>query len=137
MHLLRLLIVKIHFYIAFYIPYLICSSKQSLEISILLQTRSGCLEFQKGVKTLVGYDLVPELKIIDTASRACRQSDDSTSRVSILEAEAGPLEEVYSCVIKEFRPTFNKLESGKAEEFEEEMGMLDKLKIYPFLSLQR
>ncbi|KAL4658786.1 cytochrome c oxidase subunit 5A, mitochondrial [Arapaima gigas] len=42
-------------------------------------------ELRKGVNTLVGYDLVPEPKILDAALRACRRLDDFASAVRILE----------------------------------------------------
>lgn len=38
-----------------------------------------------GMNTLVGYDLVPEPKIIDAALRACRRLNDFASAVRILE----------------------------------------------------
>lgn len=37
------------------------------------------------MNTLVGYDLVPEPKIIDAALRACRRLNDFASAVRILE----------------------------------------------------
>uniref|UniRef100_A0A8C8Z1M1 Cytochrome c oxidase subunit 5A, mitochondrial n=1 Tax=Prolemur simus TaxID=1328070 RepID=A0A8C8Z1M1_PROSS len=42
-------------------------------------------ELRKGMNTLVGYDLVPEPKIIDAALRACRRLNDFASAVRILE----------------------------------------------------
>ncbi|XP_010569930.1 PREDICTED: cytochrome c oxidase subunit 5A, mitochondrial isoform X2 [Haliaeetus leucocephalus] len=42
-------------------------------------------ELRKGINTLVGYDLVPEPKIIDAALRACRRLNDFASAVRILE----------------------------------------------------
>lgn len=38
------------------------------------------------MNTLIGYDLVPEAKIIDSALRACRRLDDLASAIRILEA---------------------------------------------------
>ena len=38
-----------------------------------------------GMNTLVGYDLVPEPKIIDAALWACRRLNDFASAVRILE----------------------------------------------------
>ena len=38
-----------------------------------------------GMNTLVGYDLVPEPKIIDAALQACRRLNDFASAVRILE----------------------------------------------------
>lgn len=38
-----------------------------------------------GINTLVGYDLVPEPKIIDAALRACRRLNDFATAVRILE----------------------------------------------------
>lgn len=40
----------------------------------------------KGMNTLIGYDLVPEAKILDSALRACRRLDDLASAIRILEA---------------------------------------------------
>lgn len=39
-----------------------------------------------GMNTLIGYDLVPEPKIIEAALRACRRLNDLASAVRILEA---------------------------------------------------
>lgn len=38
------------------------------------------------MNTLVGYDLVPEPKIVEAALRACRRLDDLASAIRILEA---------------------------------------------------
>lgn len=38
------------------------------------------------MNTLIGYDLVPEAKILDSALRACRRLDDLASAIRILEA---------------------------------------------------
>lgn len=38
------------------------------------------------MNTLIGYDLVPEAKIIDSALRACRRLNDMASAIRILEA---------------------------------------------------
>lgn len=38
------------------------------------------------MNTLIGYDLVPEAKIIDSALRACRRLNDLASAIRILEA---------------------------------------------------
>lgn len=46
---------------------------------------SCCSLIFTGVNTLVGYDLVPEPKIIDAALRACRRLNDFASAVRILE----------------------------------------------------
>lgn len=40
----------------------------------------------KGMNTLIGYDLVPEAKILDSALRACRRLNDLASAIRILEA---------------------------------------------------
>lgn len=42
--------------------------------------------FSLGMNTLIGYDLVPEPKIIDSALRACRRLNDLASAIRILEA---------------------------------------------------
>ncbi|KAG5839342.1 hypothetical protein ANANG_G00204000 [Anguilla anguilla] len=55
-------------------------------------------ELRKGMNTLIGYDLVPEPKIIDAALRACRRLNDLASAVRILEAvknKAGPHKDIY------------------------------------------
>lgn len=38
------------------------------------------------MNTLIGYDLVPEPKILDSALRACRRLNDLASAIRILEA---------------------------------------------------
>ncbi|KAK1789804.1 hypothetical protein P4O66_015684 [Electrophorus voltai] len=43
-------------------------------------------ELRKGMNTLIGYDLVPEPKILEAALRACRRLNDLASAVRILEA---------------------------------------------------
>lgn len=39
-----------------------------------------------GMNTLIGYDLVPEPKILEAALRACRRLNDLASAIRILEA---------------------------------------------------
>nr|XP_009672146.1 PREDICTED: cytochrome c oxidase subunit 5A, mitochondrial [Struthio camelus australis] len=76
-------------------------------------------ELRKGINTLVGYDLVPEPKIIDAALRACRRLNDFASAVRILEAvkdKAGPHKEIYPYVIQELRPTLSELGISTPEE---------------------
>uniref|UniRef100_A0A8C3RNN3 Cytochrome c oxidase subunit 5A, mitochondrial n=1 Tax=Chelydra serpentina TaxID=8475 RepID=A0A8C3RNN3_CHESE len=76
-------------------------------------------ELRKGMNTLVGYDLVPEPKIIDAALRACRRLNDFATAVRILEVvkdKAGPHKEVYPYVIQELRPTLNELGISTPEE---------------------
>uniref|UniRef100_G3WTM6 Cytochrome c oxidase subunit 5A, mitochondrial n=1 Tax=Sarcophilus harrisii TaxID=9305 RepID=G3WTM6_SARHA len=76
-------------------------------------------ELRKGMNTLVGYDLVPEPKIIDAALRACRRLDDFASAVRILEAvkdKAGPHKEIYPYIIQELRPTLDELGISTPEE---------------------
>ncbi|XP_016424806.1 cytochrome c oxidase subunit 5A, mitochondrial-like [Sinocyclocheilus rhinocerous] len=43
-------------------------------------------ELRKGMNTLIGYDLVPEPKILDSALRACRRLNDLANAIRILEA---------------------------------------------------
>ncbi|RVE74831.1 hypothetical protein OJAV_G00026270 [Oryzias javanicus] len=43
-------------------------------------------ELRKGMNTLIGYDLVPEPKVLDSALRACRRLNDLASAIRILEA---------------------------------------------------
>ncbi|XP_001379652.2 cytochrome c oxidase subunit 5A, mitochondrial [Monodelphis domestica] len=76
-------------------------------------------ELRKGMNTLVGYDLVPEPKIIDAALRACRRLNDFASAVRILEVvkdKAGPHKEIYPYVIQELRPTLDELGISTPEE---------------------
>ncbi|XP_062468195.1 cytochrome c oxidase subunit 5A, mitochondrial [Pezoporus occidentalis] len=76
-------------------------------------------ELRKGINTLVGYDLVPEPKIIDAALRACRRLNDFATAVRILEVvkdKAGPHKEIYPYVIQELRPTLSELGISTPEE---------------------
>ncbi|XP_056428673.1 cytochrome c oxidase subunit 5A, mitochondrial [Hyla sarda] len=76
-------------------------------------------ELRKGVNTLIGYDLVPEPKILDAALRACRRLNDFASTVRILEAvkdKAGPHKEIYPYVLQELRPTLEELGISTPEE---------------------
>lgn len=76
-------------------------------------------ELRKGMNTLIGYDLVPEPKIIDAALRACRRLNDLASAIRILEAvkdKAGPHKEIYPYVIQELRPTLDELGVATPEE---------------------
>ncbi|XP_023675779.2 cytochrome c oxidase subunit 5Aa [Paramormyrops kingsleyae] len=76
-------------------------------------------ELRKGMNTLIGYDLVPEPKILDAALRACRRLDDLASAVRILEAvkeKAGPHKEIYPYVIQELKPTLEELGIPTPEE---------------------
>ncbi|CAD7670961.1 unnamed protein product [Nyctereutes procyonoides] len=61
-------------------------------------------ELPKGMNTLVGYDLVPEPKIIDAA---LPHAD-----------KAGPRKEIYPYVIQELRPTLNELGISTPEELD-------------------
>ncbi|XP_068131791.1 cytochrome c oxidase subunit 5A, mitochondrial [Hyperolius riggenbachi] len=76
-------------------------------------------ELRKGINTLIGYDLVPEPKIVDAALRACRRLNDFASTIRILEAvkdKAGPHKEIYPYVIQELRPTLDELGIPTPEE---------------------
>lgn len=44
------------------------------------------LKIFAGMNTLIGYDLVPEPKILEAALRACRRLNDLASAIRILEA---------------------------------------------------
>lgn len=97
------------------------------------------------MNTLIGYDLVPEPKILDAALRACRRLNDLASAIRILEAvkvsdatvisrtlpaftcffkschscpqdKAGPHKEIYPYVIQELRPTLDELGISTPEE---------------------
>ncbi|KAL1257246.1 hypothetical protein QQF64_012791 [Cirrhinus molitorella] len=60
-------------------------------------------ELRKGMNTLIGYDLVPEPKILDSALRACRRLNDLASAIRILEAvkdKSGPHKEIYPYQLK-------------------------------------
>ena len=50
------------------------------------QTQVSYPRPSSGMNTLIGYDLVPEPKILDAALRACRRLDDLASAIRILEA---------------------------------------------------
>ncbi|TWW75938.1 Cytochrome c oxidase subunit 5A, mitochondrial [Takifugu flavidus] len=76
-------------------------------------------ELKKGMNTLIGYDLVPEPKILEAALRACRRLNDLASAIRILEAvkdKAGPHKEIYPYVIQELRPTLDELGISTPEE---------------------
>ncbi|KAM9312784.1 cytochrome c oxidase subunit 5A, mitochondrial [Gastrophryne carolinensis] len=76
-------------------------------------------ELRKGMNTLIGYDSVPEPKILDAALRACRRLNDFATAVRILEAvkdKAGPHKEIYPYVIQELRPTLDELGISTPEE---------------------
>ncbi|XP_023258373.1 cytochrome c oxidase subunit 5A, mitochondrial-like [Seriola lalandi dorsalis] len=71
------------------------------------------------MNTLVGYDLVPEPKILEAALRACRRLDDLASAIRILEAvkhKAGPNKEIYPYLIQELQPILNELGISTPEE---------------------
>ena len=57
-------------------------------ILVILWTNLGIFQYfqPKGMNTLIGYDLVPEPKVLDSALRACRRLNDLASAVRILEA---------------------------------------------------
>ncbi|XP_034004265.1 cytochrome c oxidase subunit 5A, mitochondrial-like [Trematomus bernacchii] len=82
-------------------------------------------ELRKGMNTLIGYDLVPEAKTVDSALRACRRLNDMASAIRILEAvkdKAGPHKEIYPYLIQELQPTLSELGISTPEQ----LGM-DKL----------
>uniref|UniRef100_A0A3P9A8C8 Cytochrome c oxidase subunit 5A, mitochondrial n=1 Tax=Esox lucius TaxID=8010 RepID=A0A3P9A8C8_ESOLU len=82
-------------------------------------------ELKKGMNTLIGYDLVPEPKIVDSALRACRRLNDLASAIRILEAvkdKSGPHKDIYPYLIQELKPTLTELGISTPEE----LGM-DKL----------
>uniref|UniRef100_A0A8C2K474 Cytochrome c oxidase subunit 5A, mitochondrial n=1 Tax=Cyprinus carpio TaxID=7962 RepID=A0A8C2K474_CYPCA len=63
-------------------------------------------ELRKGMNTLIGYDLVPEL-------------NDLASAIRILEAvkdKSGPHKEIYPYVLQELRPTLSELGIPTPEE---------------------
>ncbi|XP_061576924.1 cytochrome c oxidase subunit 5A, mitochondrial [Cololabis saira] len=76
-------------------------------------------ELRKGMNTLIGYDLVPEPKILDAALRACRRLNDLASALRILEAvkdKSGPHKDIYPYLIQELRPTLDELGIPTPEE---------------------
>nr|XP_024003185.1 cytochrome c oxidase subunit 5A, mitochondrial [Salvelinus alpinus] len=76
-------------------------------------------ELRKGMNTLIGYDLVPEPKILEAALRACRRLDDLASAMRILEAvkdKSGPHKNIYPYLIQELRPTLDELGISTPEE---------------------
>ncbi|XP_034016588.1 cytochrome c oxidase subunit 5A, mitochondrial-like [Thalassophryne amazonica] len=76
-------------------------------------------ELKKGMNTLIGYDLVPEAKILDSALRACQRLDDLASAVRILEAvkdKAGLHKNIYPYLIRELKPTLTELGISTPEE---------------------
>uniref|UniRef100_G3PP82 Cytochrome c oxidase subunit 5A, mitochondrial n=1 Tax=Gasterosteus aculeatus TaxID=69293 RepID=G3PP82_GASAC len=76
-------------------------------------------ELKKGMNTLIGYDLVPEAKILDSALRACRRLNDLASAIRILEAvkdKAGPHKDIYPYLIQELKPTLSELGISTPEE---------------------
>uniref|UniRef100_A0A3Q0SID7 Cytochrome c oxidase subunit 5A, mitochondrial n=1 Tax=Amphilophus citrinellus TaxID=61819 RepID=A0A3Q0SID7_AMPCI len=75
--------------------------------------------FMECMNTLIGYDLVPEPKILEAALKACRRLNDLASAIRILEAvrdKAGPHKDIYPYVIQELRPTLNELGISTPEE---------------------
>ncbi|KAJ4922050.1 hypothetical protein JOQ06_021514 [Pogonophryne albipinna] len=77
------------------------------------------------MNTLIGYNLVPEAKIVDSALRACRRLNDLASAIRNLEAvkdKAGPHKEIYPYLIQELQPTLSELGVSTPEQ----LGM-DKL----------
>merc|ERR1719175_296033 len=82
-------------------------------------------ELRKGWNTLIGYDLVPEAKILDSVLRACRRLDDLASAIRILEAvkdKTGHHKDIYPYLLQELQPTLAELGISTPEE----LGM-DKL----------
>ncbi|KAK0144182.1 Cytochrome c oxidase subunit 5A, mitochondrial [Merluccius polli] len=76
-------------------------------------------ELRKGMNTLIGYDLVPEPKILSAALRACRRLDDLASAIRILEAakdKSGPHKDIYPYLIQELQPTLDELGIPTPEE---------------------
>uniref|UniRef100_A0A4W5P334 Cytochrome c oxidase subunit 5A, mitochondrial n=1 Tax=Hucho hucho TaxID=62062 RepID=A0A4W5P334_9TELE len=76
-------------------------------------------ELKKGMNTLIGYDLVPEPKILDSALRACRRLNDLASAIRILEAvkdKSGPHKDIYPYLIQELQPTLTELGISTPED---------------------
>ncbi|KAF3854978.1 hypothetical protein F7725_023033 [Dissostichus mawsoni] len=81
----------------------------------ITRTQPGC----QGMNTLIGYDLVPEPKIVEAALKACRRLNDLASAIRILEAvkdKAGPHKEIYPYLIQELKPTLEELGISTPEE---------------------
>ncbi|XP_034391626.1 cytochrome c oxidase subunit 5A, mitochondrial-like [Cyclopterus lumpus] len=76
-------------------------------------------ELRKGMNTLIGYDLVPEPKILEAALRACRRLNDLASAIRILEAvkdKSGPHKDIYPYLLQELKPTLEELGISTPEE---------------------
>ncbi|XP_046999316.1 cytochrome c oxidase subunit 5A, mitochondrial [Schistocerca americana] len=77
-------------------------------------------EVRKAMNDLVGFDLVPEPKIINAALRACRRINDYALAVRFLESVkdkcGSKVEEIYPYVIQEIRPTLEELGINTPEE---------------------
>uniref|UniRef100_A0A096LXF2 Cytochrome c oxidase subunit 5A, mitochondrial n=1 Tax=Poecilia formosa TaxID=48698 RepID=A0A096LXF2_POEFO len=74
---------------------------------------------RKGMNMLIGYDLVPEPKILEAVLRACRRLNDLASAIRILEAvkdKAGPHKDIYPYVIQELKPVLSELGIFTPEE---------------------
>ncbi|XP_014910338.1 cytochrome c oxidase subunit 5A, mitochondrial-like [Poecilia latipinna] len=74
---------------------------------------------RKGMNMLIGYDLVPEPKILEAVLRACRRLNDLASAIRILEAvkdKAGPHKDIYPYVIQELKPVLSELGISTPEE---------------------
>lgn len=57
------------------------------------------------MNTLIGYDLVPEPKILEAALRACRRLDDLASAIRILEAVKVREKLPYWVIVQGILPT--------------------------------
>ncbi|XP_070687315.1 cytochrome c oxidase subunit 5A, mitochondrial-like [Pempheris klunzingeri] len=76
-------------------------------------------ELRKGMNTLIGYDLIPEAKIVESALRACRRQNDLASAIRILEAvkdKAHQYKDIYPYLIQELRPVLSELCISTPEE---------------------
>lgn len=60
--------------------------KKILKVVISVSVLQFNILILPGMNTLIGYDLVPEPKILEAALRACRRLNDLASAIRILEA---------------------------------------------------
>uniref|UniRef100_A0A8C8F530 Cytochrome c oxidase subunit 5A, mitochondrial n=1 Tax=Oncorhynchus tshawytscha TaxID=74940 RepID=A0A8C8F530_ONCTS len=86
---------------------------------LLKNIENTSASFYEGMNTLIGYDLVPEPKILDSALRACRRLNDLASAIRILEAvkdKSGPHKDIYPYLIQELQPTLIELGISTPED---------------------
>ncbi|RZF36803.1 hypothetical protein LSTR_LSTR014000 [Laodelphax striatellus] len=77
-------------------------------------------EVRQGINNLIGYDCVPEPRIICAVLKACRRVSDYSLAVRFLEAVkfkcGGRVNAIYPYILQEIRPTLNELGVDTPEE---------------------